>query len=129
MESRCDESGDVRHVDHQVSADALRDRAESLKVDDARISGRSGDDELRLVLFREGFDLVVVDHGRVVVDTIWDEVVEHTGDIDRAAVSEVSSMREVHAEDGVAGLQEREIYRGVSLSAGVRLNVRVLGAE
>ena len=81
------------------------------------------------MLFREGFDLVVVDHGRVVVDTIWDEVVEHTGDIDRAAVSEVSSMREVHAEDGVAGLQEREIYRGVSLSAGVRLNVRVLGAE
>ena len=38
-------------------------------------------------------------------------------------------MRQVQPEDGVARLQQRHVGRGVRLRAGVRLHVRVLGAE
>ncbi len=42
---------------------------------------------------------------------------------------EVAAVREVHAEHGVARLQQREIHAHVGLRAGVRLHVDVIGAE
>ena len=45
------------------------------------------------------------------------------------AVREMAAVREIHAEDRVAGLQNREINRHVGLAARVRLNVDMLGAE
>ena len=38
-------------------------------------------------------------------------------------------MRQVHAQDGIAGLEQREVDRHVRLGARVRLDVGVLGAE
>ena len=45
------------------------------------------------------------------------------------AVRQMPAVREVHAEHGVARLQQREIHRHVRLRARVRLHVRVLGSE
>ena len=45
------------------------------------------------------------------------------------SVREVAAVGEVHAEDGVAGLEQREVHGHVRLRAGVRLHVGVLGAE
>ncbi len=45
------------------------------------------------------------------------------------AVGEVAAHGEVHAEDGVARLHDREVDRHVGLRAGVRLHVGVVGAE
>ena len=45
------------------------------------------------------------------------------------AVRQVAAVREVHAEHGVARLQQREVDRHVRLRAGVRLDVGVVGAE
>ena len=48
-----DEAGEVRHVDHQLGADAVGDLAEGAEVDDARIGRAAGDDHLRPMLLRE----------------------------------------------------------------------------
>ena len=45
------------------------------------------------------------------------------------AVRQVAAVREVHAEHGVAGLQQRQVDAHVGLRAGVRLHVDVIGAE
>ena len=45
------------------------------------------------------------------------------------AVGEMSAMREIHPEHGVAGLQQREVHGHVRLRARMRLHVGVLGAE
>ena len=45
------------------------------------------------------------------------------------AVRQVAAVREVHAEDRVARLEQREVDRHVRLRARVRLHVGVLGAE
>ena len=45
------------------------------------------------------------------------------------AVREMPAMREIHAEHGVARLQQGEIDGHVGLRARVRLHVGVLGAE
>ena len=45
------------------------------------------------------------------------------------AVGEMSAMREIHPEHGVARLQQREVHGHVGLRARVRLHVGVLCAE
>ena len=44
-------------------------------------------------------------------------------------VGEMAAVGEVHAEDGVAGLERGHIDGHVGLRAGVRLDVGVIGAE
>ena len=61
IDAGSDEAGDVRHVDEEVRADAVGDRAEALPVDDARIRREAGDDHPRPMLLRELLDLRVVD--------------------------------------------------------------------
>src|SRR3546814_9332553 len=55
------QAGEVRPVDHEVGADLVGDLAEAREVDEERIGRAAGDDELRLVLERQLFDLVEVD--------------------------------------------------------------------
>ena len=50
--------GEMRHVDHEIGADRVGDRAEAREIDDARIGRAAGDDQLRLVLARQALDLV-----------------------------------------------------------------------
>ena len=61
MHARGDEAGDVRHVHEKVGADAIRDLAHALEIDDARVGGRAGGDHLRLILQRLPGERVVVD--------------------------------------------------------------------
>ena len=103
--------------------------ADAREVDDARVGARADHDHLRLVLVREPLELVVVDPLVVLADAVGDDRVELAGEVERVAVRQVAAVREVHAEHGVAGLEQREVHRHVRLRAGVRLHVGVLGAE
>ena len=119
----------MRHVGDDRRADVAADRADALEVDHARIGARADHDHLRLVLVREPLELVVVDPLVVLADAVGDDGVELAGEVQRMPVRQVAAVREVHAEDGVARLQQREVHRHVRLRAGVRLHVGVLGAE
>ena len=82
-----------------------------------------------MVLGGEFFEGVVVDALGLAVDAVRDDLVVGAGDVDGAAVREVSAVCEVHAKDGVARLQEGEEYRHVRLCARVGLDVRPRRAE
>ena len=78
-----DEPGDVRGVDHQQRAAGVGDLAEGGEVDEARVGGGSGDDQLRPLGEGEGPQLVVVDALGVAVDAVRHEVVEAAAEVDR----------------------------------------------
>ena len=124
-----DQPGEVRHVDHQQRADLVGDLAEAREVELARVGGPAGDDQLRLALARDARDLVHVDQARLAVDPVGRDVVEPAGEVDLHAVREVAAVRQLEAQDRVARLQQRVVDGRVGLRAGVRLDVRVLGAE
>ena len=63
-----------------------------------------------------------------------EHAVRHDGvqlarEIQRMTVREMPAVRQIHAQHGVARLQQREVHRHVRLGARVRLDVGVLGAE
>ena len=128
MQTRCDETGDMRHVDHQISADALRNFADALEIDDARIGGRARYDQLWLYLQRLLGEGIIVDIA-VRIDTVGDEVEIFAGHIHRRAVRQMPAMREIHAHDRIAGMDQRKINGHVRLCAGMRLDIGTFCAE
>ncbi len=126
---RRDQTRDVRHVGDHRRADARGRLADAREIDDARIGARAHHDHLGLVLFGEPRELVVVDALVLFAHAVGHDGVELAREIQRVAVREMAAVREVHAEHGVARLQQREIHGHVRLRARVRLHVGVVGAE
>ncbi len=81
------------------------------------------------MLPRQPLHLVVVDLARVGLDAILRGLEQLAGKIHFGAVRQVAAMVEAHAENRIAGVEQRQIHRGVRLRARMRLNVRVRGAE
>jgi hypothetical protein len=57
------------------------------------------------------------------------DVVEPAGEVHLEAVGEVAAVVEPQPQDGVAGLEHREVRGQVGRAAGVRLHVGVVGPE
>lgn len=51
------------------------------------------------------------------------------GDIDRAAVGQMSAIGQIHAHDCIAGLQQAIIHSKVCLGTGMRLYIDMIRAE
>ncbi|MCY1435007.1 hypothetical protein D9M71_510860 [compost metagenome] len=118
----------MRHVDKQIRPDLVGNLAEAREVQGLRIGRETGDDHLRLVLHRQALDLVVVDQA-VGVDAVLHSVVQLAGRADLGPVGQVAAVGQAHAQEGVAGLQQCQVYRGVGLGTRVWLDVGVPGAE
>ncbi len=123
-----DQAREVRHVDHQVRADLVRDAAEGGEVELTGVRGPAGHDQLRPGLLGQTLDLVHV-HDAGAVDVVRDHVVQLAGEVDLHAVGQVTAVGQVQAHDRVARLQQCEHRGGVGLRTRVRLDVRGLGAE
>ena len=100
-----------------------------VKVDDPGIGAAAGDDHFGLVLGGEARQFVVIDDLVFAADSVGDDLVGLAGEVERMAVGEVSAVREIHAEDGVAGLEDRGVGGLIGLRTGVGLHVGVLGVE
>ena len=124
-----DEAREVRHVAEQQRADLVRDLAEAVGLDRARVGRAAADDQLRPVLLGERENLVVVDQVRLARDAVVDDRVEPPAEVDLQPVRQVPAVRELEREDRVARLQRCHVDGHVRLRARVRLDVRVLGAE
>ncbi|CCK08080.1 FIG00053978: hypothetical protein [Cronobacter sakazakii 696] len=118
----------VRHIDEQVCADAVSDFTHFCPVNDAGVRGETTDDHFRFVFFRLLRHVLVIDFAGL-VDTVRNDVVELTGEVNRGAVGQVAALRQVHTKNGIARLQQRGIDREVGLGTGVRLHVSVVSAE
>ena len=124
----CDQASVMRHVNKQVSADAVCNGAETLPIDHQRIGGRACHDHLRLVCCRERLHLIVVDL-LFFIQPVLDRVVQLAADVHRCTVGQMAAVRQRHAKDSVAGLEHRRIHRLIGLRTGMWLHVGVLCAE
>ena len=124
-----DEPAEVRHVDHEQGADLVGDAAERREVELTRVRRPAGDDELRPGLERGRTDGVHVDPERLRIHPVRRDGVELAAEVDPHAMGQVAAVRELEAEDAVAGLDQRHHGRRVGLGPAVRLHVGVGGAE
>ncbi|MCY1461708.1 hypothetical protein D9M71_793910 [compost metagenome] len=95
--ARSDQSGVVRHVHHQVSADFIADVAKALEVDGPGIRRGPGDDHLRPVLPGQGFHFFVIERLGFLLQSIGKRPVEFAGKIHGGAVGQVTAVGQGHA--------------------------------
>jgi len=69
-----DQARDMGHVDKQVGADLVCDRAKALPIDHARIRAESGHNHLRLVFQRQALHLLVIDLAGFIVNAVLDGI-------------------------------------------------------
>src|SRR5690554_363977 len=108
-------TGDVRHVDEQVSTYLVGDFAETRPVNDLRVGRETGHDHLRLVLNRQTFDFFVVDGAGFSVQAVLYGLVDTTGEGYGSAMGQVTTVSQTHTQNSVARLAQRHKYGGVSL--------------
>src|SRR5437773_1342066 len=111
MHAARDETGEVRHVDHEKGADRIRDRAKAFKVDEPGISRATGYDDLGLVFLGQPLDLVHVDALIFAAHRVGNRLEPLTGLVRRRAMGQMSARREIETHESVAGLHQRKEYR------------------
>ena len=124
-----DESGGMRHVDHEQCAHLVGNLAHALVVPLAAVGGAAADDEFGLMLQGQLFHLVVVHASCLLIEVVADGVVEDAGGVDLTAMRQVTTLVEVQAHKGIAGLQYGQQHCCVGLGARVGLHVGKLSAE
>ena len=129
MKSCSDETGNVSHVNPHDCADFVADFADSLEVDDSRISRCTCKDHSRLVFDSESFHFVIVDPAGFLCNAVGNYVVKFSGEVYRAAVSEVAAVVEVHREDCVTRFAYREVNAHICLRTAVGLDVCAFCSE
>ena len=129
IQARRDQACDVRHVHEQVGADRIGDGPEARPIDDARIGGKSGHDHFWTMLLRQTLDLIVIDDAGIGDESVLNRLEEFTREIDLGPMGQVTAMIEAHSQNGVAGIEQREIHRGICLGSGMGLHVRVSRAK
>src|SRR5207245_1959490 len=107
----------------------LGDLPKLVELERARIRGGAAEDCARPDLARLLPRRVVVDPLRLRVEAVVVDLKELPGEVHGGAVGQVPALRERERHDAVAGTEEREVGRHVRLRPGVRLHVRMLGAE
>ena len=104
--ARGDQAGYVGHVYHQIGAYLVGDVAETGPVHDLRVGGEAGDDHFWFVFQRQGFHLVVVHLAGVGVQTVLHRVVQLAGKVGLGTVSQVATVCQAHAQNGVTGVAQ-----------------------
>ena len=128
VDASSNQARNVRHINEQVSTDAVSDFTHFRPVHHAGICREATDNHFRFVFFGLFFQIGVVDMTGS-IDTVRNDVVQFTGEVNRRTVSQVTAMRQVHTQNGITWFQQRGVHRKVSLGAGVRLDVSVVSAE
>ena len=129
MHSGGHEPRDVRHVHEEHRPDLLRYRSDLLERQDSRVRARTRDDHGRTLPACQRSQRIHVQPSVLHPDPIRHHVVQPAAEVDRGAVGQVSTMRQVHPQQLVARLQEREVRGHIGLRTAVWLNVCVIRPE
>src|SRR5437899_4044748 len=109
MHSASNQAGEMRHVDQIEGANFIGDLAHADKINNPWICAAPSDDQLRFLLFRQLFEIVIVNSLALFADTVRDDSISVAGEIQMVAVSKESAVRQIQSKDGIARLQHRRI--------------------
>ncbi len=129
MATSGNETRDVCHIHHQISADAVGNLSQLLEVDDPRIGAGPGHDHFRLIFISEPLEVFVVDLLRFLIHTVRDDLEETSGKVHRVPMRQVAAFGEAHGENGVAGVEHGKVNGHIGTASAVRLHIHMLCTE
>ena len=120
---------DMRHIHHEERTDRLCNRPDALKINRTRIRRSARNNHFGLVLLRKCLERIVVNALRLTIHAVGNDLEVRARNVDGAAVRQMPAVRQIHAEDRVARLQQRKEDRHIRLCTRMRLHIRPCGAK
>ena len=99
---------DVGHIHHQEGPVAVGDLSQLFEVDGTGVGRSACHDHLRTDLPDLLFQLSIVD-AAIFADAVGYEVIVLAGHIHRRAVGQMTALRQVHAHNGIAQIEQGEV--------------------
>ena len=125
MRTTGNETGEVCHVDPQASANLVRNLTHCFEINHAWVSRATSDQHAWLVLFRQIFDLVVINQAILLANTIVNRLEPLTRQVDFRAMAQVTTVVQAHAQEFFAWFHGCQHNGLVRLRATVGLDVRI----
>ena len=129
MQPRRDQAGEMRHIDDQIRADVVRDRAKPLEIEHTRIRRPAGQNHMRAALVRDPLDLVHIDQARLPIHVIRRDLIKTPRNVDRHPMGQMTTVGQLEPHHRVPRLKQRVIHRRVRLRPRMRLHIRALSPE
>ena len=129
MNSCGHQTGNVRHIHHQVSIYRFGNFTKCFKIKDARVSTRSGDNHLWPVFFSEADQFLIVNGSGIFSDTIMNKIVKLSRKTGRASVGQMSAVGQVHAENCISRIYQGKVNCHIGLGPRMGLNIDISGIE
>ena len=128
MYSCRNQTRNMRHVYKKYGTDLIGYFSKLFKIDHSRISGCTGNNHFRLMLLRQGANLLIIKIS-LFRNAIGHDVIKQTGKVHRGSVCQVSSRIQTHPENRVSRLANRHGYRHIGLCTGVRLYIGIFRSK
>ena len=116
----------MRHIENVDRPNFVCNLPHPRKIPQPWIRARSADNRLRLFPQRNRLEFVVVDHLGIPPNRVERGAIKLAAETELVAVCQVTAMRQIQTQNGIARLQHRHVRAGIRLRPGVRLHVRKL---
>ena len=118
----------MRHIYHQNCTDCIGNFPEFFEIDGAAVCAGTSNDHFGLDFFC-GFHHGIVIQEAVVINAIGDNVEIFTGNVNRAAVAQVTAVIQVHAHNRISRIQNGKENSQVCLCTGMWLYIGIIAAK
>ena len=123
------ETGKMRHVNHEKGTDRIGDIPEPGEIKGPAVRGTARDNDFRMVLLRKFIDLVHVDHAVLLAHTVLHGVEPFAGKVWFGTVGQVAAGVQTEPEYGVSWFGQGQEYGLVGLTSGTGLDVGMIAVE
>ena len=100
------QTGNVCHVNKEISADRFCDRRHAFPIDNLRIGGETSDDHFWFVFVRQGLNFIVINQTGIGINAVLNRIENLSAEIHFCAVGQMTTMRQAHAEHRIARSQQ-----------------------
>ncbi len=121
--------GKMRHIDHQIRAHLIGNRAEAGKVDLARNGRAAGNDQLGVMFQRQRLDLIVVDQVVLRPHPVLHRMKPLARLVRGRPMRQVPARGQIHPQNGVTRLDQRVEHALIGLAAGIGLHIGIGAAK
>jgi len=105
--ARRHQPGEMRHVDMQICPHHVGNLAHPGKIDHPRDRRAAGDDDFRLMFAGQRLDLVIIEQVVLLAHAVLHRMEPLARLVRARAVGQVAASRQRHAQNGVAGFDQR----------------------
>ena len=123
------QAGNVSHVHHQHCAVTVGDLGQLFKIDSARVSGSTGNQQLGANLGNLLGQGIVINAAVLGRNAVGNKVVVLAAHVGGGTMRQMAALGKIHAHDGIAQVEQGKVNGQVGLCAGMGLHVGIFGTK